>query len=66
MKRYIAKPNTWFDVGTEAILIIDGATTDDPFYKLMPDAGLFRGTHEGHEDEEHCDYKDFTIEEKIV
>ena len=48
---YIAKPDTWFDVGTDAILIDD--------YRPQIDSGLFRGIKDGHPDEEVCGFDEF-------
>jgi len=65
MKRYFAKPDTWFDVGTEAFLL--GDVWDDNIYyrdtemiepKLL---AMFAGTRNGKPDEEPCDLDDFEI-----
>ena len=53
--KYIAKPGTWFDVGTEAILIDDYR----PEGKLLNDSGLFCGLRNGKEDEEICPFSEF-------
>lgn len=66
MKKYIAKPNTWFDEGSEAILI-------DDYAGLLP-FGLFEGwrvcqnplsenrkLHEIRRDQEDCNWDEFEI-----
>lgn len=50
-KKYIAKPNTWFDEGTEATLICE----------ITSEYGLFSGIKDGKEDEEGCLYEEFDI-----
>lgn len=57
MKKFIAKPDTWFDEGTEAILLAQYA----------PDclAGLFSGIKDGHPDEEGCGFDEFEIIEEL-
>ena len=53
MRKFIAKPNTWFDEGTEATLL----------FQYHPDceAGLFLGIRNGKEDEEGCGFEEFNI-----
>jgi hypothetical protein len=56
MKVYVAKDDTWYDVGTIAI-------------ELTPignDSGLFLGTSDGQLDEEICGYDEFEIKEVEV
>lgn len=52
-KKYIAKPNTWFDEGTEAKLLADCG-----FF------GIFEGIREGKPDEETCLYEEFEVIEE--
>ena len=54
MKKYIAKPDTWFDEGTEVEHI---AVFDQNW-------GLFRGLKEGCLDEETCPLDEFEIVEE--
>jgi hypothetical protein len=58
MVRYIAKSDTWFDVGTECELLAD--------YRPQATFGLFRGLRttklvERHEDEEICSFDEFEV-----
>ncbi len=54
MTKYIALPDTWFDVGTEAELL----------FEVIPEAtGLFRGIRDGKEDEEVCGYDEFKTDD---
>jgi hypothetical protein len=54
--KYIAKPNTWFDEGTEIELVDDyGKDKRCP----MPGVGLFCGLKNGHLDEEVCTFDEF-------
>lgn len=53
--RYIARPGTWFDEGTEVELI-------DDYREDGLDAGLFRGEHLGKLDEEICSFNEFKEE----
>lgn len=46
--KFIARPDTWYDEGTEAFL--DGETLPTHDYT----SALFRGTHEGHDNGEYC------------
>jgi len=68
MTKYIALPNTWFDEGTEAILIADFRSDDEPSYN----AGLFEGWRtceypeaenrklgEKYRDQEDCAFDEF-------
>jgi len=50
--KYIAKPNTWFDVGTEAIPVTDFVEALNPF-------AVFRGMKDGELDEETCPVDEF-------
>lgn len=72
--KFVAKPNTWYDEGTEAELLADlGAhqcyDTDDGVGEngkpIMHDcrSGLFKGIKQGAEDEEVCAFCEFEIEE---
>jgi len=60
-QRYFAKPDTWFDAGTEAELL------GEPLYVCFDDdgkemwAGLFSGTKDGKPDEEICTSDEFDI-----
>lgn len=56
--KYIAKPDEWFDAGTEAELIDD--------YRPRMNSGLFRGIYEGKSDEEVCSFEEFEITFKVV
>ena len=50
--RFIAKPDTWFDAGTQASLlcyVIDGRTA------------LFEGIRDGQPDEEVCGLDEFEV-----
>jgi len=56
MARYIAKPDTWFDEGTESHLLFEVGGE--------PPCGLFRGTRKGEIDEEVCNFEEFeTVDE---
>ena len=46
--KFIARPNTWYDEGTEAFLDQDGGAEHD--YT----SAFFRGKHEGFDDGECC------------
>ena len=52
MKKYIAKPDTWFDKGTEVkhIAVFD-----------QEDWGLFQGYRNGSLDEETCLLEEFEV-----
>ncbi len=54
MNVYTTKPNTWFDEGTQAILI-----DDYRYYNV--DIGLFEGLKDGKPDEEICSFDEFKI-----
>lgn len=57
MKRYFAKPNTWFDAGTEAIPVTD-------FWDHDTDKGaIFLGIKDGKPDEESCLAREFIVTE---
>lgn len=49
--KFIAKPNTWFDEGTEVELLFD----------IHENYGLFCGLRNGHLDEESCMYDEFEV-----
>lgn len=51
--KYIAKPDTWYDEGTEAQLIDD--------YRPQIDSGLFCGYKNGKLDEEICSFDEFEV-----
>jgi hypothetical protein len=51
MKLFIALPNTYFDVGTEADLVD----------RLDREYGLFFGLHGGKFDEAVCKFKEFKV-----
>ena len=57
IKKYIAKPDTWFDAGTKAKLLTD-------FGPQWPDLGLFEGLRDGKPDEEDCRFDEFDILEE--
>ena len=52
---YVAKPETWFDAGTVAVLVDD--------YRPNMEAGLFCGIRDGQIDEEVCAFEEFYVEE---
>lgn len=55
---FIAKPDTWFDDGTQVTLIDD--------YRPQLNVGLFEGYKDGKIDQECCNFDEFDIiEEKI-
>lgn len=56
-RRFIAKPNTWFDADTEAKLLADYAPQ-------WPGCGLFEGLRNGQLDEEDCSFEEFDIVEE--
>ena len=58
MTVYIAKPNTWFDVGTGAVLI-------DDYRKDGLSSGLFEGIHGGKPDEEICGFDEFEEKKEV-
>ena len=51
MKKYISKPDQWFDAGTEAKLIAPCTET----------WGIFEGIRNGKIDEEDCGFDEFDI-----
>lgn len=65
MTKYIAKPDTWFDAGTECELLADG--------RPQTNLGIFKGIRtsqgspelhpvgEKYEDEEGCSFEEFEI-----
>lgn len=55
-KIYRAKPNTWFDEGTEVKLVDD--------YRPKLPCGLFCGLQDGKLDEEICSFNEFKIIEE--
>lgn len=50
-KHYFAKPDTWFDAGTEAVVIAE----------ISERAALFAGMRNGAPDEEACLFDEFEI-----
>ena len=65
--KYIAKPNTWFDEGTEAFPVTefwDGFDDWEMKYPLR--AAIFRGIRNGKWDEESCGEYEFEIVEENV
>lgn len=52
--RYIAKPDTWFDAGTDVTLIDDFS---DHGWMI----GLFGGLRHGRRDEEVCRFEEFEV-----
>lgn len=59
---FIAKQNTWFDVGTEAELLCGPYEAyDDCQMTKRNDWGLFRGIKDGHLDEEECTLDEFEV-----
>ena len=52
---FIAKPDTWYDEGTEATLI------GEPWDVIGGKAGVFCGIRNGSEDEEVCAYDEFVV-----
>lgn len=62
MVKYIAKPNTWFDEGTEAIPVTDFFEAyADKELTIRNDFAIFLGTKDGHPDEEECPISEFDI-----
>ena len=57
-RKFIAKPDTWYDEGTEAKLLAD--------YGPESTGGLFIGIKDGVEDEEGCSFDEFEIIEDKV
>jgi len=53
VKRFFAKPDTWFDEGTEAELVADCGAF-----------GIFLGQHLGKPDEESCGWHEFDVVEE--
>lgn len=64
MVRYIAKPDEWFDSGTEVKLIDDYRTSDAMIYHKSLNAGLFEGLRNGVLDQEVCDFDEFEVLEE--
>lgn len=64
MKRikYVAKPDEWFDEGTE-VKLIDDYRADSSMYFGGPsmNAGLFEGLKDGKVDQEVCSFDEFDI-----
>ena len=50
---FIAKPDTWFDSGTEVELLVD--------CRPQGNFGLFRGQRNGKLDEETCPFDEFEV-----
>lgn len=60
--KYIAKPNTWFDEGTEAIPVSDFCVAfDDLEMTKRNDFAIFLGYRFGQPDEEICTLDEFEI-----
>ena len=60
--RFIAKKDTWFDEGTEAVLLGESwVGFADPALTIRADAGLFAGIRDGKPDEEVCGLDEFDI-----
>ena len=57
--KYIAKPDEWFDAGTEVKLIDDYRDNDAMFYNKSLNAGLFEGLKDGQIDQEVCCFDEF-------
>jgi hypothetical protein len=58
--RYIAKANTWFDEGTEAVLLGEAWTAYEDFeLKRSVAVGLFEGFRNGKLDQEVCPVTEF-------
>ena len=55
MRKYIAKPDTWFDEGTEVFLY------EDTICGTYPEQVLAKGIHNGDIDEELCLMDEFEI-----
>lgn len=64
MVSYIAKPDGWFDTGTEVKLIDDYRNNDSMFYHKSLNAGLFEGFRNGLLDQEVCDFDEFEVIEE--
>jgi len=63
--KYIAKPDEWFDVGTE-VQLIDDYRASSAMYFGGPEmnAGLFEGLKDGKIDQEVCSFDEFDIIEE--
>ena len=61
--KYIAKPNTWFDEGTE-VEIMEGPWDSTDIDGNYIGFGLFVGFRNGSLDEESCGLDEFDIVEK--
>lgn len=59
--RFIAKPDEWFDAGTEVRLIDDYRDSDEMIYNRSLNAGLFEGFRNGLLDQEVCCFDEFDI-----
>lgn len=55
--RYIAKFNTWFDEGTEVLVISDYRHPSNPLCNIA----LFFGLHKGVISKRVCNFDDFEI-----
>jgi hypothetical protein len=65
MTKYIAKPDTWFDEGTEVKLLNNFGEClrkgKDYSDMIKTEWGLFEGLVDGESDEETCDFLEFDI-----
>lgn len=65
MKRYFAKPDTWYDEGTEAFPLTEFFEAyDDHALTIRNDWALFEGIKDGKPDEETCTMAEFNIVEE--
>lgn len=62
--KYTAKPNTWFDEGTEAVPLTEIWKTSERFNGPIIGSALFLGIRDGKEDEEVCSLSEFFITEE--
>ena len=58
MIKYVAKPDNWFDAGTEVKLIDDYS---NPPGNVLEGAGLFEGFRNGSMDQEICLFEEFEV-----
>lgn len=66
MRKYIAKPDTWFDVGTEAQPVTgfwDCGTLNEDGEYVNTQSAIFLGIRNGKEDEEGCSLLEFEVTE---
>lgn len=58
--KYIAKPDEWFDEGTEVKLIDDYRSSSAMYFGgASMNAGLFEGLRDGKVDQEVCSFDEF-------